>query len=53
MKSRLGSFKDAHHESGIVNGTGGLEAKAWCDETKTKIVSLDLKFVLEQLGRIN
>jgi hypothetical protein len=35
---------------GIVNGTGGLEAKAWCDETKTKIVALDLKFVLAELG---
>lgn len=48
MKSRLGDFKNEHHGMGIVNGTGGLEAKAWCDETKTKIVALDLKFVLEQ-----
>lgn len=48
MESRLGSFRYESHEVGIVNGTGGLEAKAWCDETKTKIVSLDLKFVLEQ-----
>lgn len=47
MGSRLGEFKSEHHEIGIVNGTGGLEAKAWCDETKTKIVALDLKFVLE------
>ena len=47
MESRLGSFRYESHEVGIVNGTGGLEAKAWCDETKTKIVSLDLKFVLE------
>ena len=47
MESRLGSFKHESHEVGIVNGTGGLEAQAWCDETKTKIVALDLKFVLE------
>jgi hypothetical protein len=47
MESRLGSFRHESHELGIVNGTGGLEAKAWCDETKTKIVALDLKFVLE------
>ena len=48
MESRLGSFRHESYEVGIVNGTGGLEAKAWCDETKTKIVSLDLKFVLKQ-----
>ena len=47
MNSRLNEFRNEHHEIGIVNGTGGLEAKAWCDETKTKIVALDLKFVLE------
>jgi len=46
MDSRLGDFKNEYHEIGIVNGTGGLEAKAWCDESKTKIVALDLKFVL-------
>jgi hypothetical protein len=46
MDSRLGDFKSESHEIGIVNGTGGLEAKAWCDETKTQIVALDLKFVL-------
>jgi hypothetical protein len=46
IDSRLGDFKSESHEIGIVNGTGGLEAKAWCDETKTQIVALDLKFVL-------
>lgn len=46
MDSRLGDFKSESHEIGIVNGTGGLEAKAWCDETKSRIVALDLKFVL-------
>ena len=47
IESRLGNFRYESHEVGIVNGTGGLEAKAWCDESKTKIVALDLKFVLE------
>ena len=46
MDSRLNEFKNEHHEIWIVNGTGGLEAKAWCDETKSRIVALDLKFVL-------
>lgn len=46
MNSRLGDFIDEHYELGICNGTGGLEAKAWCDITKTKIEALDLKFVL-------
>ena len=47
IKSRLGEYKNEHHHIGIENGTGGFEAKAWCDETKTKIVALDLKFILE------
>ena len=47
MNSRLGEFKSESHEVAIINGTGGFEAKAWCDESKTKIVALDLKFVLE------
>lgn len=46
MQSRLGDYKDEHYELGICNGTGGLEAKAWCDITKTRIEALDLKFVL-------
>lgn len=46
MESRLGSFRHESHELGIVNGTGGLEAKAWCNEDKTHIVRLELKFVL-------
>ncbi len=47
MDSRLNEFRNEHHEIGITNGTGGLEAKAWCEESKSKIVALDLKFVLE------
>ena len=44
--SRLGEFIDESDEIGIANSTGGLEAKAWCDEDKTHIVRLELKFVL-------
>jgi hypothetical protein len=46
MSSRLGEFIDESDEKGIANSTGGLEAKAWCDEDKTHIVRLELKFVL-------
>ena len=46
-ESRLGSFKDTHHDVAIINGCGGFEAKAWCDESKTKITGLDLAFVVE------
>ena len=47
-ESRLGGFKSEHWEQGITSGTGGLEATAWCNEAKTEITSLDLKFVLNQ-----
>jgi hypothetical protein len=30
----------------IINKTGGFSATAWCNEDKTKVVALDLKFVL-------
>jgi hypothetical protein len=33
---------------GIINGTGGFQATAYCNETKTKIIALDLKFVLTE-----
>jgi hypothetical protein len=45
-ESRLGHFKDTHHEVAIINGTGGFEAKAFCDEDKTKITGLDLAFIV-------
>jgi hypothetical protein len=45
-KLRLGEYKDEHWERGIINGTGGFSATAWCNEDKTKVVALDLKFVL-------
>ncbi len=44
--SRLYEFKDEHWLEGIQNSTGGFEAMAWCDENKTKIIRLELKFVL-------
>jgi hypothetical protein len=45
-KSRLGDFKNEHPDVAIINGCGGFEAKAWCDEGKTKITGLDLAFVV-------
>ena len=31
----------------IINGTGGFQATAWCDEDKTRITALDLSFIVE------
>jgi hypothetical protein len=47
-EARLGEYKDTHWEQGIINGTGGFQAMAFCNEDKTKIVGLDLKFVLAE-----
>ena len=47
-EARLGQFKDTHWEQGIINGTGGFQAMAFCNEDKTKIIGLDLKFVLAE-----
>jgi hypothetical protein len=47
-EARLGQFKDTHWEQGIINGTGGFQAMAFCNEDKTKITGLDLKFVLAE-----
>jgi hypothetical protein len=33
---------------GVINGTGGFQATAYCNEAKTKIIALDLKFVLTE-----
>ena len=46
INSRLDKFRSESDEVGIINATGGLEAEAWCDEDKTHIVRLELKFVL-------
>jgi len=45
-KLRLGDYKDTHWEQGIICGTGGFQAMAFCNEDKTKITGLDLIFVL-------
>lgn len=47
-KLRLDEWLDSYWEEGIINGSGGFQATAYCDENKTKIIALDLKFVLEE-----
>ena len=47
-ESRLGEYRDEHWELGIINSTGGFVATAWCDENKTKIIKLNLEFVLTE-----
>ena len=47
-KLRLVNLNDEHWELGIICGIGGLQVIAYCDEDKTKITSLDLKFVLTE-----
>ena len=44
---RLEEYLDSYWEEGIINGTGGFQATAYCNEAKTQIIALDLKFVLE------
>ena len=46
--ARLGGYKKTHWEQCIIHGCGGFQATAFCYEDKTKIVSLDLKFILEE-----
>jgi hypothetical protein len=45
---RLGDYKDEYWEQGIISATGGFQATAYCDENKTKITMLELKFVLTE-----
>jgi hypothetical protein len=45
-ENRLGIYKDTHHEAASVYATGGFEAKAWCDEGKTKVIGLQLDFIV-------
>ena len=47
-ESRLGDYKGEHWELGIINATGGFQATAFCDEAKTRITGLDLKFVVSE-----
>jgi len=49
-ESRLGAFKNEHWEIPIINATGGFEARAYCNEDKTKITGLDLAFVVTSWG---
>jgi hypothetical protein len=47
-KLRLVNLNDEHWELGIICSVGGLQATAYCNEDKTKITSLDLKFILTE-----
>jgi hypothetical protein len=44
--ARLHEYRDWHWEQGIHHCTGGFEATAFCDQFKSKITGLELKFVL-------
>jgi hypothetical protein len=39
-EARLGEYKNTHWEQGIIHGSGGFQATAFCDEDKTKIDSI-------------
>ena len=45
---RLREFKNEPWNEPIHYITGGLQAAAWCDEAKTKIIGLELQFVLAE-----
>jgi hypothetical protein len=45
---RLDEYKDEHWEMGIHCSTGGFDATAYCDEDKTKIIFLNLQFVVAE-----
>lgn len=45
---RLYQCKNEHWELGVMNSTGGFQATAYCNQSKTKITGLDLKFVLTE-----
>ena len=47
-KLRLENLNDEYWDLGIICSIGGLQATAYCDEDKTKITSLDLKFILTE-----
>ena len=47
-KLRLNEYKDEYWGEGIMAATGGFQAMAFCNESKTKIDMLDLKFVLAE-----
>jgi hypothetical protein len=45
---RLGEYKNEPYYEPIQYSTGGFQAMAWCNESKTKITALELKFVLAE-----
>jgi hypothetical protein len=45
---RLGDYLGEYWEEGIISATGGFQSTAYCDENKTKIIMLNLKFVLTE-----
>jgi hypothetical protein len=45
-ESRLDHYRATHHDVAIINACGGFEAKAFCNESKTKITGLQLDFIV-------
>ena len=45
---RLGQYKNEHWYEPVQYSTGGFQATAFCNESKTKITALELKFVLTE-----
>jgi hypothetical protein len=45
-ENRLGHYRATHHDVAIINACGGFEAKAFCNESKTKITGLQLDFIV-------
>ena len=45
-EARLGEYKSELWGVPIISSTGGFEAQAWCNEDKTKITFLSLKFIV-------
>jgi len=45
-ESRLNHHKSTHPDVAIINARGGFEAKAFCNESKTKITGLQLDFIV-------
>ena len=48
IKLRLGEYKNEHWYEPVQYSTGGFQATAFCNESKTKITALELKFVLTE-----
>jgi hypothetical protein len=45
-ESRLDHYRATHHDVATINACGGFEAKAFCNESKTKITGLQLDFIV-------